>query len=554
MTNDETPITIDHANGIDGLDIPVPRHGGLVVAVGENDIGKSQALLALTRLVTGQGSVSTSRGFGGVGTVSGLGMHVAAGHRTTRQGDLEVDDLTSGTDLGTLIAPERATADKRDAVRIKTLVRAVGAKPDLARFARILDPLGSIDIPEAVRESADPVQMAQRLKRTLEEIARGAKGEAEEAMSEVAGLRASVPETLDLKAPHDHDELERDYRDAVDRLAAAKAVQQRFVELESKSRAAAEELSKLIAPTDDDLEAQRAALSALDDAQGDARQALATAREAVQANAATRAAELERIDTEYHAAVARLKAEREAKIETLSEQNRRQAAGLTQTERAEVAATAERQAGLEELSRMVAAHDSAGNLQASIDLALSVTDTPTDGEIRELAEAVNAASSAGQDGARIRDALETLSKADDAERTAVAHQGRTDRYKRAAKGTDEILVEILHDAGLSGLEIHDGRLMTTDKDGAIAYDERSPGAQARLAFHWLVPLAKRRAGDGRPGILILEQRVYQELDYVRRRELAEWSDGSGVVVYSALATDGPLRVVLVTEDSEEGIR
>lgn len=548
-------IAIDHLGPNELVEVPVPRYGGLVVVTGGNDIGKSEALRAVAKLVTGEGRLTTTRGFPGVGTVRGLGMAVAAGARTVRQGELAVDDLTTTTDLGVLIAPERQDPEKRDAVRIRALVVAVGLQPDLARFDRLLELLGEeLEIPDAVREADDFVVMAARLKRRLEEEARAAAGEADAAATEAKGLRAAIPDDIDLDAPHDRAQLLHRHEATLRALEQARARRRHHDEVGARVHAAAAELERLAPPTEDALRQIEDAMNAACVQESEARLAHEAALDDMRASVRRRDLALEEIDADFQRALAELEAQRESRRRGAHRTAEQKRDAAEATARVLAAARARRDDAATDVTRATSAIEKARELQQTLALAQDIASAPTLDEIDALEESLARDAADVETGVRIRDARAMLGRAESLEGVAIAHQARADRYRRAAKGSDQVLEEILRDAGIDGLSIVDGRLLTRRGDEVVPFDERSPGAQARLAFDWLVPLAKRRAGDDRPGILVLEQRVYQELDYGNRREIASWADGSGVVIYTALATEGPLRVVLVSPDSEEGIR
>ena len=173
-------ILIENVGPVAHLEIPVQP--GATILRGCSDLGKSEAIKAVSRLAGGKEDVSCRAGQA-KGVVEGFGVRLGVGRSTRRTGTLEALAIEDGFGLGTLIdgdglqQPEAA-----DRVRIKALLRISGAKADPRKFHAIL-PGGQVTFERYVGakavETDDPVEMARRVKTQLEASARTLESQAD---------------------------------------------------------------------------------------------------------------------------------------------------------------------------------------------------------------------------------------------------------------------------------------------------------------------------------------------------------------------------------------
>jgi energy-coupling factor transporter ATP-binding protein EcfA2 len=149
---------------------------GVTVLVGENGSGKSKTLEAVDALTSGSGKLQPRDGTLG-GEVSGFGVRISVGHSTRRFGDPRFVSLGERLDVAALVDPGLKSPEANDAARIKALVGLTGVQAEPALFYELVG--GQEEFERLVKKSSivleDPVEMARRVKKDLEEAARQAR-------------------------------------------------------------------------------------------------------------------------------------------------------------------------------------------------------------------------------------------------------------------------------------------------------------------------------------------------------------------------------------------
>ena len=126
---------------------------------------------------------------------------------------------------------------------------------------------------------------------------------------------------------------------------------------------------------------------------------------------------------------------------------------------------------------------------------------------------------------------ECLARAAEAEARARAAEREAERLREAAESTNDVLTAAVATLGVP-LRVKRGRLVTdTDRRGETLFAELSHGERWRLAIEVAIRVL------GQDGCLTIPQEAWEGLDPTNRAEIVGLLVGSGVVAYTAEATD-----------------
>ena len=477
-------IVIENIGPIERAVIPYPEEGGVVVLRGRNGQGKSTALEAIEAAVTGKGKLEPRDGTLR-GTVEAFGVTIGASKSTTRKGELEVHTLDGKLDVASLVDPGLKDPVAADARRIKALVSLTQAKPDIGAFAELVG--GQAKFAEIVRPSStsgdDLIVIAEKVKRDFETVAREHEQKAENLSGRAAAL-ATVPEGLDVTASDDAAALQA-------------ALEQRIGEAAALVNATrnADQIANQVA-------AAKAKLDTDDAKTIDARLLAAqTRRRETFAQMTADQANVERLRKELAAAEAAYRLSSAAHI----------SAG-------------------DVLTAITSEHK---QLAALLEAANAMVPTAPTTEQREAAvAAVDAARKAVERGALIRQVKTQLAEAAQIteQATAIAKEAAT--LRNAAKGIDGVLSDVVASAGVA-LRVQDGRLVLNTWRGETYFADLSHGERWKLALEIAIKAV------GRGGVLVVPQEAWEGLDPTNRAAIRAHLTGSGVVAYTAEATDDP---------------
>lgn len=481
--NATTTLELTNIGPIEKLSLPIPVGGGIVVLTGANDLGKSETIDAVAAAVTGKGKLEARRGTVG-GTLSGFGVNIRVGAKTTRTGQPVVTSLEGRFSIEDLIDPKIKDPVAADAKRIKALVQIAGAKADPSLFYDLLggrEQLEKFVIREAL-EGDDVVVMADRIKRALESEARKQESQAEHAEGHARGAADSCRD-VDTEGNWDSAALQRDLETAIRNESSLKA------QAEAATKAA---------------KARQNAEDALSDAE--AAWTGGTAEHAAKLLATCQNSHDEALadvrDLESKLMAARAKAESLRGTVAQAKQN------LASAEQHEATIAKWRE-----------------------QLAADQPTAPTADELSDASAAVTQARNAVEQGVTVRKARESKIEAEKQLAAASLHRKTADRLRNAAKGTDGVLSGLVAKLG-TPFRIEMGRLMLDDDKGnPKTYAERSHGTRSKVALDVAIEAV------GEHGVIPLSQEYWEGIQPSKRLELARHVAGRGVLVITAEATD-----------------
>ncbi len=475
-------IELSNVGPIERLSLPLPEGGGLVVLKARNGRGKTKALEAVETVLTGRGKIDVRDGELR-GEVSAFGIKLTVGRSTRRSGELLVDSLTSKFPISDLIDPGLKDPDAADARRIKALVNLANVLPSAELFYGLVGGREQFDklIGTSALASEDLVIMAERIKRDLESKARAEENQAEHAEGRARGSREAAA-GVDVKAECNSEKLQAALEAAIRTESEIKTQLETSRETQRKARVARDSLEDAEAsytgPTLADAQAAETAAKAKVD----------------QTEAAVRAAE-----------------------EAL-----RKARGEFDSAR-------------QNYSHAITARKTAESHEAMVkqwreQIAASVPATPDQHDLEAFAYAVSVTRQAVEQGALVRKAQQHLLDAEKHAAEAATHSKRAEQLREAAKGTDDVLSQIVAQSG-SQLRVEHGRLVTTTRRGKTLFHDLSSGERARIAVKIGIDAVGKR------GVLTLSQEIFEGLDPHNRLDLAKRAQDQHVWLIAAEASD-----------------
>lgn len=530
------PLRLSGAGGAPDSEFEIPEGGGLVVLRGHNGAGKSQALLGIEDLTTGSKNLRVKNGRTR-GEISGFGAEVRLGARTTRRGELEVVGLTSRMDVAGIVDPGLKDYDAANRAIVKAVVRMLGIEPRVDLFHELAGARqdGESDedfgnrlratfnelMPAGLDESVDLVEMAAKIKKGFESAARRAKGEAEQVQGEADALLAAG-DGLDFDAESDSDKLQAALEEAIRVDGALKERTKARQRLQAEADAARESVGEGGGPNEDDFVDAHQNVADASKTQDEAMQLKSAAEEGLEsARVALREAEhkLELAKGSAASALVGFDAA-DAALEALEDGEKAWKAALGAIRTLEEAEPA-----------------------------------PGPDDLEAAAGATAAARDAVERGALVRDARERREYGRQRRRDAAALKGREQDFREAGRGTDAVLSRLINEAGIEQLQVVDGEVLAIapGEQGFRPFLHMSDGQRTRIACDVTIPVALRAVPEGELAVIVLGQRVYQDLDYDNRRRLVEHVQGRRVLLYTALPTEGDLEAVIADPESGEGI-
>jgi len=471
-------IELSNVGPVSKLTIPIPEDGGVCVLRARNGRGKTKTLEAIESVVSGRGKVEVRDGQLR-GEIDAFGVSMKVGRSTRRTGELEVSSLEGRLSVAELVDPNLKSPEAADARRIKALVQLSGVNPSAELFYRLVGGRERFEslVSTATIESDDLVVMAERIKRDLESAARKEESQADHADGRAKGAAESLT-GIDLKAPSDTAALQAELEDAIRQESA--------------------------------LQAQAEAESRVAHAVGKTRAQLAEAEKSY-----TGPTLVDTIEHERSAATAAIEADED--VTRLREQL---AAAERQAEKAHASLTAARKA------RVQAERHESLVAEWRQQLATTIPRGPVEADLVAARAKIVAAREAVERGAVIRRAQQ---KADEAQRfldEATAHRKASEALREAAKGTDEVLSEVVGKLG-GRLRVEAGRLVLDTARGATYFAELSHGERWKLALDIAIDAVGPR------GVLTVPQEAWESCDDFAREAIVEHVRGTGVVLLTA---------------------
>lgn len=463
-----TQIKLTNCGPIEHLTIPF-HVGRINVLQGRNGTGKSTALEAIEHAMTGKGDTSIRDG-AETGQAEAFGITLKLSGRTRRSGSLEVESIEGKFNVSSLIDPGIAEGKAADARRIKAFAMIQKVLPSADLFYDLVggrEQLEKLVRPASLR-SDDLVVMAERIKADLQDAAKKEEDQAENFEGRALGSKEAA-RGVDITGETDAAKLQAALNAAISHEAQIKAEQAAAVKGARAARLAQDQLA--------DAEA--------------AYNGPSVAEATVTENAARDSATL--CERDVHDLEAKLLAARQkfdlARQHVSSCINARKTAEQHETAMA----------------------------QWRAQVAAAVPVEPAPELLTAAAERVAACHTACERGAEIRKAKEHLAAAEQHVAAAGSHRKRAAQLRDAAKGTDDVLSEIVAKSG-SKLRVEHGRLvLDTPRRGKTFFHELSPGERARIA----VDIGIDAMPTNRTGAIVVSQEVWESLDPQNRSELAE---------------------------------
>lgn len=520
-------ILIENAGAIERIAIPVPVDGGVVLLLGANGTGKSTGLnvieLASARPGTnGHKERVTPRDGTDKGLASVFGITLRISDRITRKGELEVDTLEGKFDVSDLVdGGDRDSAEAADRQRFKALLQLSGfTGADPSFFHRLTKDREEFDLVVQPKSKGgdDIVLMASRIKRDFEAEQRRLKTEAERARINAEAERTAVADIVVEGVEDDPLRLQEELTLMISDREALKAKRASAV----AATAAREEARRSLT------EAQQTQAQTLSVASAEAAAQLTSislAGASVALQDVKHASELAleeatRIVAEAEAALQKAKLDQAA-----LKLNR---AGLDQSaERTHALAQSNHDSALAAIEGARQHETSLNEWQKTLNDDTQI-ELVTDQQLTDAQLDVDAAQRSVEEGVRVRDAKLRLGRAREFVREEARLLSESDRFKKAAIDTDDVLSELVGRLPGCPLRVNNGRLVTATDRGEELFSDLSRGERYALVLqHIAVPAV------GRGGLVVIRQRAWEGLDLANRRVIVECLKGTGVVAISA---------------------
>lgn len=476
-------VKIENIGPIKSLSIPVTP--GVTVLRGRNESGKSTAIRSLEAISGTKTKLETTDGEK-VGSVTGAGVVLHVGQRTTRSGELEFRSIEERLDIGALVDPGIQDPKAANRKRIKALLSLSKSKLEVSDFCSCV-PEGS-DLLTEDDYADDPVEMAGRIKRRLEKLARDESAKATEANQQAKILKAKLDDLPECEA--DEDAASQRLRNAIETQAS----------LRERKRQADECRERY--------EAAKAKLDQHGDVQSavpDAESALAAARKDMQAA--------------------------ESLIASLEEQMRD--AKMRRAEASMSIETAE-----ERLQSARRQDDLLAKWRDAVEADQLAPPTA-----KEMQAADNEVAAATEMVAASRDARERKRIADELAEARERYKQHTVTegvLRNGAKATDDVLSDAVK---MPEFRVIKGELHYVEGDRCEPYSRLSDGKRWQVA---IAVAASALHGEDGIGIIPLSQVAWEGLDSKNRKLVMEAAVKNNVAIVTAEKSDGDLEAVEVT--------
>jgi hypothetical protein len=495
-------IELTDIGPVEHLTIPIPNEGGVVVLRGTNGSGKSSTLRAVDRLATGKKTIElTSRDGTPRGEMSGCGITLRVARSITRTGELECESLDGRLSVAELVDPGLKGAEENDGRRIRALAQLAGVKPDVGMFQLLFD--DSKTFAEVTKgkdlKTDDVLILADRIKRAIDEAARGAEGVANIEKAKAAACKESAS-GINLNVETDDGKLQAWLENAIRHETTLTA------KLTAATTRNAEILAaqQKIAESRGDVESAESIKVSLEMS----RCSMVSAQNNVSGQKVLIKEMMDRMNADLK------------ELESTSRLAEEKWIGLTR----QLANAEQFEVTISDLKMTI----SAGELPV-----------PDAASLSSAAEAVSKCRASIESGILARRANEQLDKSKTHAALELAALTKAESLRNAAKRVDEILSEQIASLGVA-LQVKAGRLVTRTRRGETLFADLSEGERWKLSLD----IAIEAVGDG--GLLSIPQEAYESLDPTNRKLIANHVCGKGVVILTAESTDGPLRAEIDT--------
>ncbi len=491
----ENEIEVRDVGPVERLRFTLPENGGLVVLSGDNGAGKSTTLNAVGAAL-GQKNRLSKRDNTAGGSVKACGITIRVGEQMRRAGELTVASLEDRLSIADLVDPGIADPAAADRRRLKALLTIRGDSTDADSWYDLL-PGGEAEfkaiIPPEVIEETDLVVQAEGIKRAIEAKAREAEDAADNARRDAAAKREAAAD-VDVSQSDDDADLQAQLE------AAIKA--ESVIRLKIDSAAAAK--------------TERA------EAEPKLAQAVAAYKGPTAAHAREELSRVQQAKSNADEQVARLERELESAKNLASQLARDVESATTVLQSAE-------------------AHEQLVASCQEILQAAEPKNVPTDADLEAAKQRTAEIRQAIANVGIVKRAKGQLAEAEELDATAKQHTDRATQLREAARGTDQILTDLIRDSGGDFIigEDDKGRMricVDHPQRGVIPFSECSPGEK----WGYALPVAIAAVGPG--GMFTIPQEAFEALSPRNRQRIIDRLVGSGVTAITALPADGDLRV------------
>lgn len=486
----ETGVTIENIGAVHHLEIPIPPDGGVVVLTGRNGTGKSTALRATESLLSGSKPPGPSDGSTN-GVVEGFGVTIKVGRTSRRSGELTVAGLEGRFDLSKLVDPGIKDPTAADVARIRALIGLTGVVADTSVFVDLAGGKESLAKAVAVEDlqTDDLVEMAGRVKRGFERLARIEEQAADHEIAAADALKAHASEDEGEQFPTEA-EMRESFRSACEfksRLEQRAKQAAKAVEDAAKMRSDLESAKELLE--------QIGSVAAL-------RLQLDESRKLMDANR-------DRI------------VELNGEIEKLLSENQRE------------------QVRFDGFHRELQAAETTAALVTSLEERVaSIADVvpPTAEELETADRAIASSQSRIERHGASRKAREAWAKTRQHKENAKQHTALAERLRSMAAGCEGVLTDAVAKAGVPlKVQVKDGttRLVIDTRRGVTPFAELSDGERWKLAIDVATTCLPSHA------VFFISQEGWEALDPINRSLVDEHARSHGVTILTAEASDEP---------------
>lgn len=494
-------ITLKNVGAIERLSIPIPESGGVVVLRGRNGCGKSTALDAVSALISGKGTIPKIKDGERVGGIEGFGSKIMLSVSASRRGggkpELVIDSVEGRFSIADLVNPPIKDAKAADKARIKALITLTGREASCETFHSIFETKEEFDycVSKSSTETSDPILMAERIKRDIEEKARIEEKRAELAFAEYnAKINGTEYDPADLIS--DFDAHNAEYDAAIRKGAKLLSKKTNFLKIKSSIERAT---------------------SAIKECNIEQKESEAKQEESI----------IESISEDIECRTKKVEMLREqlAEIRSEIEFETKEIAMLTESReqsRRVVASIRSELESLEGYREIVEQSKSIEEVDESEIEAAKKT-------ISEIRERLRIHTIALENKRKRDDAVSVLARAE-------SIRDKASSLRDATKRIDSILTEMIGED--SPIQIVDGRMVVVTSRGETLYSDLSDGERWKVAFE-IVSRSVHRDKD-KTALLVIPQIGWESLDPSNQEIVNYLSKKYSVTVITAEATDGPI--------------
>lgn len=481
----QNEIVISDIGPIEHLKIKA-EPGTVTVLTGRNGAGKSIALNAADALTGGKSKIESRDGTTG-GYVEGWGVKItiARGGANRRRGDVECVALEDRMRISELVDPGVIDPHAADERRIKALVQLSGQRADFDLFKPHLPAGWETYVDPKTIASKDIVEMAARLKREVDRRALAVEREAEGVDAEMVALEKLI-DNVDMTQPHDAAVLSKETEAAIVDATRLESNRDTVFQMQQKAEQSQAAIDKAKAEhAGASIKDCEALYDAETKANNTARDHVLTVRE-----------QLRDAEAAYNASNAALQA------------------------------AADRLQAARQFQSTIAAW------QTDVDAAAGVK-LPQDDDIEEARERVALAKLAESAGTKVRDAIKVKAQRDELGKKRDLLVKQAEQLRIAAGSTNTVLTQIVANMGCVLKVDKEFRLVAkTPQRGDTYFGDLSHGERTRTAID--ISVAAFEAADV-PGILCLDQELWESLDGANRDSVCEQIKGTRVAILTAEA-------------------